>query len=301
MQPKSLDEITLKDQNKITLKDMIWELYKFLLFVWTVSILWVVFINFNIFYSKFRQLFLEDIFASNGAISMSSFQDGAISNMANITKSWDFSWDNNIQQWDNFERLQEQKRREAIQNRLDQVQTVQKQNNEYEKNLESHLENKMIWYDFEFNTNPPDFRLTIDGVWIDAPVVTIDYASASKIDNADYDQELFEWVVQYPRTPRPGEEWNTMIFGHTSYYWWKDNPYGDVFVDMTKLNSWDIIEVYEDGQKYEYEVFDYSIVRPNRVGEQYEKYTDGGDYLTLMWCYPIGTNARRYLVFAKRV
>jgi sortase (surface protein transpeptidase) len=49
--------------------------------------------------------------------------------------------------------------------------------------------------------------------------------------------------VKYPYTPDPGQSGNILIFGHTSYYWWKKNPYGDIFAKIPLLRHGDIIEI----------------------------------------------------------
>jgi sortase (surface protein transpeptidase) len=42
------------------------------------------------------------------------------------------------------------------------------------------------------------------------------------------------------------------------------------------------------------------IVSPSKVNAIYNKYVDG-NYLTLMGCYPIGSDAERILIIAKKV
>jgi sortase (surface protein transpeptidase) len=46
------------------------------------------------------------------------------------------------------------------------------------------------------------------------------------------------------------------------------------------------MQVVQNGKLYEYEVIDRAIVSPNKVNEEYLKYTKG-NYLTLLGCYPI--------------
>jgi LPXTG-site transpeptidase (sortase) family protein len=105
-------------------------------------------------------------------------------------------------------------------------------------------------------------------------------------------------VVQYPTTPGAGAGWNTLIFGHTSYESWKNNPYATIFSQLPKLKNWDVMQIVRQGKLYEYEVIGRSIVAPSKVNEEYLKYTDG-DYLTLLWCYPIGSDKQRILIIWK--
>lgn len=112
--------------------------------------------------------------------------------------------------------------------------------------------------------------------------------------------ELYDGVVKYPSTPEPGSKGNTLIFGHTSYYRWKKNPYGEIFAKIYDLKYGDTIKVAWNGQLYTYEVIDKIITRPENVDKEYMKYTDG-EYITLMWCYPLGTDSKRGLIIAKRI
>ena len=89
--------------------------------------------------------------------------------------------------------------------------------------------------------------------------------------------------MKYPTTPAPGEEGNTLLFGHTSYVIWKDNPYGTIFKDLPTLKNSTLIQVLRQGKLYEYKVVDLFIVAPKQVAAQYSTYQNaGGSYITLM-------------------
>ncbi|MEI7477977.1 MAG: sortase [bacterium] len=103
---------------------------------------------------------------------------------------------------------------------------------------------------------------------------------------------MFSGVVKYPSTPEPGTKGNALIFGHTSYYRWKKNPYGEIFAKIYSLHTGDEIKVARKGQLYTYEIVDSQVVTPNKVDSTYMQYTNG-EYITLMGCYPIGTDSRR--------
>jgi sortase (surface protein transpeptidase) len=90
-----------------------------------------------------------------------------------------------------------------------------------------------------------------------------------------------------------------LVFGHTSYYWWKKNPYGEVFANIAKLNEWDTIQLIWEWKLYDYDVISKSVHRPKFIADQYKKYTDW-KYITLMWCYPIWMTSQRILVVAKQ-
>ena len=58
------------------------------------------------------------------------------------------------------------------------------------------------------------------------------------------------------------------------------------------------MQVVYEGKLYEYEVIDKVIVNPDKVNEEYLKYQDGS-FLTLLGCYPIGSDRQRILVIGK--
>ncbi len=163
--------------------------------------------------------------------------------------------------------------------------------------IEAQLQNKD--YEFSYSLVPPGNRLFIPAIWVDAPIIDINSVSEVRLKKWDFNTELFSWVVKYPSTPEPWHKWNTLIFGHTSYYRWKKNPYWEVFAKIYDLKVWDAIKVARKWQMYEYEIVESKIVKPWEVDAEYMKFTNW-EYITLMWCYPIGTDTRRWLIIAKR-
>ncbi len=167
-----------------------------------------------------------------------------------------------------------------------------------EETLQSHL----MDYNFTFNTVPPVDRIVIPSLGLDVPIITNENMAPTDFAKADFDKELDEWVVKYPTTPAPGEEWNTLLFGHTSYVVWKTNPYGTIFKDIAKLKDNTLIQILRQGKLFEYKVIDIFVVPPKQVNAQYMTYQNaGGSYITLMWCYPLGTDKKRIMVVAKLI
>ncbi len=166
--------------------------------------------------------------------------------------------------------------------------------------IDSFLRSQLVKIDFEFNLLPPDNRLAIPKLGIQAPILNIVYYTPEKLAKGDFDKELYKWVVKYPHTASPGEKWNTLIFGHTSYYWRKKNPYWDIFAKIPLLKKWDILEIWRKGKYYQYKMIDRKIVWPSGVNDYYASYLSG-EYLTLMGCYPIGTDAQRIMVVFEKI
>lgn len=167
-----------------------------------------------------------------------------------------------------------------------------------EQKIKAQLASKE--YDFTYSLVPPGNRLFIPAIGIDAPIVDITSASEEKLKKWDFDNELYEGVVKYPSTPEPGHKGNTLIFWHTSYYRWKKNPYGEVFAKIYDLKKGDQIKIARKWQLYIYEIIESKIVKPSEVDTEYLKYKDW-EYITLMGCYPIWSDARRWLIIAKRI
>lgn len=111
-------------------------------------------------------------------------------------------------------------------------------------------------------------------------------------------EDLSKSLVHYIPTSLPGEYGNVAIFGHSSLpqlYNIKD--YKTVFTYLPSLDKGDKIYVKIDDAKYEYEVYDMFVVKPDQVSVLEQKYD--ASYLTLVTCVPPGTYWNRLIVKAK--
>lgn len=277
---------------KYVAKEVMNEIFRFGIFMSCVAILIIVFVNFNVFYYAFKEkLWFEKSFASN-IIEGISWESINMNNLEESSKS-------SIASSDNFENLQSDKYMDILESKLDLLHSDDDKTI-YEKDLNKYLKNKLKDYSLDFNLLPPDKRIEIPEIEVNAPILDITYTTPEKIKNADYDEELYKWVVKYPFTPDPNHKWAVLIFGHTSYYWWKKNPYWEVFAKIPLLKTWSKIKMVWWGSAYDYEVIDKLIKTPNQVAAEYEKYKDD-KYLILMWCYPIGTSSKRMMIIAKQI
>lgn len=187
-----------------------------------------------------------------------------------------------------------------LQDGNDSIDTLKKEHTMFvasKQKIEAQLQNKD--YDFSYSLVPPGNRIFIPSIWVDAPIVDINSVSEDRLKHGQFDAELFSGVVKYPSTPEPWHKGNTLIFGHTSYYRWKKNPYGEVFAKIYDLKKWDAIKVARKWQLYEYEIVESKVVKPTEVDATYMQFTNW-EYITLMGCYPIWTDSRRWLIIAKR-
>lgn len=170
--------------------------------------------------------------------------------------------------------------------------------------LEDILASRIDEYEFAFNDLPPGRRLSVPSVWIEAPIVEVEYASEEKMENGDFEVELREGVVKYPFTSIPWQDGNSLIFWHSSVTSWESskNPFGYIFYKLPKMAEGETFEVIRDGSKYSYVIEAKKIVEPEEVGGEVEKYDQKGErYVTLMACYPLLSTAQRIMLVAKQV
>lgn len=153
-------------------------------------------------------------------------------------------------------------------------------------------EKTKIW--FVFNQLPPDNRIFIEWLNIQAPIVDIKYYTEEKLEKGDFAKELTQWVVKYPWTPNPDEKWNILIFWHTSNYAWIKSDFNNVFSKIPQMEVWNQIKLARNGKMYIYNVISKDIVKPKDLIAISEKKDD--HYISLIGCYPIGDSSQRVVV-----
>jgi len=112
------------------------------------------------------------------------------------------------------------------------------------------------------------------------------------------DKALQKGVAHYKKTALPNQIGNTFIFGHSSYYWWAEGSYKQIFVLLDKLDKGDRVYLNYKKQVYAYIVTDKIVVSPDDVSVMAQ--TDQR-ILSLMTCVPVGTNLKRLVVKAAPV
>lgn len=142
-----------------------------------------------------------------------------------------------------------------------------------------------------FPISPIDDRIVIPRLGVNAPIV-----DSISLDEDQIMDDLEGGVVHVANTAYPGEVGNVFITGHSSYYPWARGGYKSVFALLDKLEHGDKIAMYHGGEKYIYQVVGQRIVSPADLGVL--KQDSGEKKLTLMTCYPLGTNSKRLIVDA---
>lgn len=136
----------------------------------------------------------------------------------------------------------------------------------------------------------PNNTILIPKIGVQAPIM---FADSKK--QGDIDKLLLEGVVHYPDTAMPGERGNVFITGHSSYYWWSNGKFNNVFSILDKLVVGDTINIIYNYKRYTYEVRSMKIVFPTDISVLDQ---GGGNELSLMTCTPVGTNYKRLIVKA---
>lgn len=111
---------------------------------------------------------------------------------------------------------------------------------------------------------------------------------------------LAEGVAHYKGTAIPGsrEHQNVFITGHSSNWWWDTGAYNSVFSLLDKLVAGDTIKITAGDQTFVYRVREGFSITPDQTEVLRASDTP---ILTLMTCWPVGTNARRWIVIADQI
>lgn len=129
-------------------------------------------------------------------------------------------------------------------------------------------------------------------------------ANAKVISNVDpyiedeYIKALRTGVAHASGTSFPNQAGNVFLFAHSAVNFYEQNKYNVYFYLLNELEEGDDIYVSYKGVVYQYSVLETRIVDPEET-KYLDEYMDE-DTLTLMSCYPAGTNWKRIIVTAVR-
>lgn len=149
---------------------------------------------------------------------------------------------------------------------------------------------------------PSDNRIIIPRIDQNIPIVRVSSESLIMRDWKALEKEMQEalkgGVVHYPGTSLPGESGNIVVTGHSSYFPWDPGRFKDVFALLEDVVEGDKVVVYHEQDKYIYEVKEIKIVLPEDINVL--KQTPDNK-LTLITCWPVGTNLKRLIVSAEPI
>ena len=256
--------------------------YKFSQIFKELKVLWLI----------FTILFLLTYLITNAQLIIDNFNDHFSPNEVQWISENDINSSFNWNHWS----------AEDVENLIQQYEWIIWIQQEITTDMDHYLQQNLDSYDFSFNLLPPTNRLIIPTINLDVPLVESTVSTYKNFTETSFDSDLENWVVKYPTTPNPWEWGNAFFFGHTSQEYRKKNPYWTVFRNIPQLKENDKIQVVREWVLYEYKVLKTVVVRPKDVNDTYVKFwEEWKEYITLMWCYPIGRTDKRMMIFAERI
>ena len=138
-------------------------------------------------------------------------------------------------------------------------------------------------------------KVIIPKINVEVPVV---YDAASTDEKA-VQKALERGVVHYTTTPKPGEQGNLVIVGHSSNNILNRGQYKFAFVLLNRLSVGDTFMLNYEGKRYVYKVYDKKIVKPTDLGVLGK--TDKPASVTLITCDPPGTSINRLVVLGEQI
>lgn len=142
-----------------------------------------------------------------------------------------------------------------------------------------------------------EFSIVIPKINANAPVVV----NVDATDPKQYQYALTKGVAHAKGSALPGDGGNAFLFSHSSADFFLATRYNSIFYLLGKLIPGDLIYIFRDGRRYTFQVQKISTVKPDQIS--YLKMGDVGSdpRLTLMTCWPPGTDFFRKIVEANLV
>lgn len=123
-------------------------------------------------------------------------------------------------------------------------------------------------------------------------------ADVNPFDSSQYQQALTRGVAHAKGSDYPDGTGNVFLFAHSSDNWYHANRYNSIFYLLYKLEKSDEIDVYYRGHKYIYRVTEKKTADANDT--KYLNPYFSANRLTLMTCWPPGTDMERMIVLAEK-
>ncbi len=150
--------------------------------------------------------------------------------------------------------------------------------------------------DMNIEMLPYENRIVIPKIWKNIPLVDVENRTVQNVKELEdvFMNELANWIVRYPGSARPGEVWNSFIFGHSSNFPWIKWDYNDVFALLDNLEFWDEVIAYYWQKKYTYKIKEKNVIKPGDVSVL--KRDNWISEISLMTCWPVWTTLNRMIV-----
>ncbi len=137
-----------------------------------------------------------------------------------------------------------------------------------------------------------DFGIVIPKLGANARII----ANVDPYDSVAYQKALTRGVAHARGTSVPGAMGNIFLFAHSSENFYNALTYNSIFYLINKLEAGDAIDLYYHKTKFTYTVTGKKFVDAKDVS--YLQLQGDSKTLTLMTCWPPGTNSQRLLIFA---
>lgn len=160
------------------------------------------------------------------------------------------------------------------------------------RKLEPRTQKKDVFSGME--VFPSDNRIYIPKIEKNVPLVDVPSHRNWYQLEQNIQSGLRDGVVVHPTSHAPGAVGNFFATGHSSYYVWDSGRFKDVFALLHEVKIGDTVEVYWNGQKFEYTIKEEKIVPPTDISVL--NHPTDRSILTLMTCTPVGTNKNRLIL-----
>jgi sortase A len=138
-------------------------------------------------------------------------------------------------------------------------------------------------------------EIIIPKINVEIPVVY----DVNTINEAVVEKALEGGVVHYADTAMPGQNGNLVIVGHSSNNIFNPGKYKFAFVLLSRLEKGDTFYLDKDGQRYTYEIYKKTVVKPTDVSVLGP--ADKSATATLITCDPPGTSTNRLVVVGEQI
>ncbi len=140
-----------------------------------------------------------------------------------------------------------------------------------------------------------DYGIVIEKINANAKVI----ANVDPGDEKAYTAALANGVAEARGSTAPGQAGNLYLFSHSTDAPWNIIRFNAIFYLLKELDKGDKVVIFHKNVRYDYIVFDKSIISPNDISYLTNSYTS--PILTLQTCDPPGTLLNRLVVRARLV
>jgi LPXTG-site transpeptidase (sortase) family protein len=140
----------------------------------------------------------------------------------------------------------------------------------------------------------PNFGIYIPKIKANAPVLQ----DVNPNDEDEYINALYKGVAHAKGTSTPNREGNVFLFAHSAVNFYEQRRFNIYFYLLGELKKDDPVYISYQGEIYTYKVLEIRKVDPSET-KYLGKYMDE-DTLTIMTCWPAGTDFKRLIVTAVR-